>query len=176
MRLPAIFITGLLIISACSTVAGQHLFKCGASFQDKPCDSDIQKKYSSATGSFTREQVNANTDIQCADIGARAVTVIQAYANKETLENLYAKVDSLPMGRQEKAREKELITSVFRKKGSPSEIRGAIEVECMEKNQAAKKVASSYIAEDTYSARNSAAARSAAAVARAAAISSRSSR
>ena len=119
-----------------ASAIGQQLYKCGATFQDRPCDTDVQKKYSSVTGSFTKEQVTANADPQCAAWGTRAVPIIAARSNYETLEALQAKVDDQPIGRQEKIKEKELIAAVFAKKGSAAEVRGAIETECMEKKQA----------------------------------------
>ena len=128
----------LMFIFACLNTSAQQLFKCGATFQDKPCDSEVQKKYSPLTGSFTKEQVTANADTQCAELGSRAVPIIQSRANNETLQSLHAQVDSKPIGRQEKIRDKELITTIFSKKGSTAEIRGAIETDCMEKKWAGR--------------------------------------
>lgn len=128
----------LMFIFAGLNASAQQLFKCGATFQDKPCDSEVQKKYSPLTGSFTKEQVTANADTQCAELGSRSVPIIQSRANNETLQSLHAQVDSKPIGRQEKIRDKELISTVFSKKGSAAEVRGAIETDCMEKKQAGR--------------------------------------
>ncbi|WP_457306504.1 hypothetical protein, partial [Polaromonas sp. P5_E6] len=103
-----------------------------------PCDTEIQKKYSSLTGSFSKEQVNAAADTQCADLGARAMPIIQARAHKETLEGLHAQIDAKTIGRLEKIQQKELVSSVFAKKGNPAEIRGAIEAECMDSKRTSK--------------------------------------
>jgi hypothetical protein len=127
-----------IALIACSAASSQQLFKCGAAFQDKPCDTDIQKKYSSLTGSFSKEQVNPAADTQCADLGVRAMPIIQARANRETLEGLHAQIDGKTIGRLEKIKQKELISSVFAKKGTPVEIRGAVEAECMDGKQAGK--------------------------------------
>lgn len=130
-----VYIAGLFIWPS---VQAQQLYKCGATFQDKPCDTDVQKKYSSVTGSFTKEQVTTGADSQCAELGSSAIPVIQARVANETQENLNAKIDAKPIGRQEKIKEKELITAVFSKKGNATEIRGAIESDCMEKKMASK--------------------------------------
>ncbi len=165
----------ILATAACSAVAGSNLFKCGATFQDKPCDTEVQKKYSSLTGSFSNEQVNATADSQCADRGTRALPFIQARTRQETLESLHAQIDGKPIGRLEKVKEKELATAVFAKKGSPAEIRGAIETECMDSRQAGKARATPIYSES--SSRQSAAdSRAAAAAARAAAEAARASR
>jgi hypothetical protein len=129
------FITFLAALAAItsSTAFCQQLYKCGVTFQDKPCDSEIQKKYSAVTGSFTKEQVSPGADTQCAELGAKAVPIIQSRSGNETLESLHAKVDLRPIGRQEKIKEKELINTVYAKKGSPIDIRRAIEIDCMDK-------------------------------------------
>ena len=176
MRIHYALTAAILATAACSAVAGSNLFKCGATFQDKPCDTEVQKKYSSLTGSFSKEQVNATADSQCADRGTRALPFIQARTRQETLESLHAQIDGKPIGRLEKVKEKELATAVFAKKGSPAEIRGAIETECMDSRQAGKaRVTSTYSGSDP---RQAAAAdsRAAVAAARAAADAARASR
>lgn len=126
----------IFTVAACSSASGgQTLFKCGATFQDKPCDTEVQKKYSPLTGSFSKEQVNVTADAQCADKGIRALPFIQARTRQETLESLHTAIDSKPIARLEKVKEKELATAVFAKKGSPVEIRSAIETECMDSKQ-----------------------------------------
>lgn len=127
-------IAALIVMGvACSGASGgQNLYKCGATFQDKPCDTEVQKKYSSLTGSFSKEQVNATADAQCADRGVRALPFIQARTRQETLESLHAAIDAKPIARLEKIKEKDLASAVFAKKGSPVEIRAAIETECMD--------------------------------------------
>lgn len=176
-----ILYTALVTFTSLSAF-GQQLYKCGATFQDRPCDSEIQKKYSAVTGSFTKEQVNASADNQCAELGARAVPIIQSRGNNETLENMHSKVDLKPIGRQEKIREKELISAVYAKKGSATDIRGAIETDCMDKklltlNRAQTVSPNSMSGSNTSSARAAAdAARGAANAARAAAEAARYSR
>ena len=130
----------VLLAVACSAASAQSLFKCGATFQDKPCDSDVQKKYSSLTGSFSKEQVNAAADTQCADLGSRAIPIIQARANKETAESLHAQIDAKTIGRLEKVKQKELVSAVYAKSGSPAEIRGALETDCMESKQTGRAI------------------------------------
>jgi hypothetical protein len=138
MKTSGSMVLAICIASACSAANSQHLFKCGATFQDKPCDTEIQKKYSPLTGSFSKEQVNAAADTQCADLGVRAMPIIQARTNKETLEGLHSQIDAKPIGRLEKIKQKELVSSVFAKKGTPAETRGAVEAECMDSKQTSK--------------------------------------
>lgn len=175
MRIHSAVTAVVFATAACSAAAGPNLFKCGATFQDKPCDTEVQKKYSPLTGSFSKEQVNATADPQCADRGTRALPFIQARTNQETLESLHARIDGKPVGRLEKVKEKELATSVFAKKGSPAEIRGAIETECMDSRQAGKARVSPVYSESN-SRYTAADARASAAAARAAAEAARASR
>jgi hypothetical protein len=165
----------VLATAACSASAAPNLYKCGATFQDKPCDTEVQKKYSSVTGSFSKEQVNVTADAQCADRGAQALPFIQARTNQQALESVHAQIDGKPIGRLEKVREKELATAVFAKKGGPAEIRGAIETECMDNKQSGKARVSPVYSESN-SRQAAADARAAAAAARAAAAEARALR
>lgn len=166
----------LFMAAACSGASGQNLFKCGATFQDKPCDTEVQKKYSSLTGSFSKEQVNATTDAQCAERGSRALPFIQARTRQETLESLHAAIDAKPVARLEKIKEKELASAVFAKKGGPVEIRAAIETECMDNKQAITKARTSTAYPESQSRLAAADRRAEAAAARAAAAADRASR
>jgi hypothetical protein len=170
-------IAALIFTAAvCSGASGQNLFKCGATFQDKPCDTEVQKKYSSLTGSFSKEQVNAAADAQCADRGVRALPFIQARTRQETLESLHARIDGKPIARLEKIREKELVSAVFAKKGSPVEIRAAIETECMDNKQAGTRARVPPAYPESNSRLAAADRRAEAAAARAAAAADRASR
>jgi len=169
----------MLMVVACSATGGQNLFKCGATFQDKPCDTEVQKKYSSLTGSFSKEQVNVTTDAQCADKGIRALPFIEARTRRETLESLHAGIDAKPIARLEKIKEKDLASAVFAKKGSPVEIRAAIETECMDAKQVSTKTraSSAYpIYPESNASLTAAERRAEAAAARAAAAAERASR
>lgn len=169
MRVHTYLITCVFLTFICWDAAAGGLFKCGAAFQDKPCDSDLQKKFSPVTGTFSNEQVNANADLSCAEIGTRAVPIIQARANNESAESLNSKIDLRPLERREKTREKELVASVFSKKGNSTEVRGAIETECMEAKKVAKRFPPNYTPTETYSSQSAASRRVEAASTRAAA-------
>jgi hypothetical protein len=163
--------------AACSSASGgQNLFKCGATFQDKPCDTEVQKKYSPLTGSFSKEQVNVTADAQCADKGIRALPFIQARTRQETLESLHASIDSKPIARLEKVKEKELASTVFAKKGSPVEIRSAIETECMDSKQFGTRARAPAAYPESNARLTAADRRAEAAAARAAAAADRASR
>lgn len=138
MKITTFFVFATVMIFLSAHLHAQQLYKCGATFQDKPCETEVQKKYSSVTGSFSKEQVTSSADSQCADHGSYAVPIIQARLANETQESLNAKIDAKPIGRQEKIRQKELVVAVFAKKGNATEIRGAIESECMDKKTASK--------------------------------------
>jgi hypothetical protein len=127
--------------SSPAALAQQQLYKCGATFQDKPCDTEVQKKYSSLTGSFTKEQVNANADAKCAALGVASLPIIRARANGETKESLNEKIDSKPIGRLEKGQGKRIYLVRFLKNGSESDIRGSIETDCMDQKGSARAAA-----------------------------------
>lgn len=141
MKLKTYFTAAAIWLYVLVPAQAQQLYKCGATFQDKPCDTEVQKKYSAVTGSFTKEQVTTGADLQCAEIGLSAVPVIQARLANETQDSVNAKIDAKPIGRLEKIKEKELVAAVFNKKGNATEIRGAIENDCMDKKMATKSKA-----------------------------------
>lgn len=138
MRMNKFFVLVTVTLFTWTHSQAQQLYKCGATFQDKPCETEVQKKYSAVTGSFSKEQVTTSADSQCADHGSDVVPIIQARLANETQDSMNAKIDAKPIGRQEKIRQKELVIAVFTKKGNATEIRGAIESECMEKKTASK--------------------------------------
>lgn len=101
MKLKTYFTAAAIWLYVLVPAQAQQLYKCGATFQDKPCDTDVQKKYSAVTGSFTKEQVTTGADSQCAEIGFSAVPVIQARFANETQDSVNAKIDAKPIGRLE---------------------------------------------------------------------------
>ncbi|MES2509413.1 MAG: hypothetical protein V4625_05750 [Pseudomonadota bacterium] len=144
MRLRSSVIAFALTACACFGTAAQNLFKCGATFQDKPCDAEVQKKYSRLTGSFSKEQVTASADNQCADLGLQALPIIQSKMRNEPVQGLHAQVDQKPLTLQQRAQEKDLITAVYSRSGSATDIRGSIESDCMDRKRGNRTAAGAY--------------------------------
>jgi hypothetical protein len=123
----------LLGLSASPAALGQHLFKCGATYQDRPCPADdVQKRFSHTAGSFSVGQVNAGTDKDCADAAAATFPFWQRMSSGEKFETLKAEVDAKPISREDKSRIRDALLALKEYKGSPKEVRSQLETQCME--------------------------------------------
>jgi hypothetical protein len=110
----------------------QRLFKCGGSYQDKPCpNEDLQQRFSSTSGGFTVTQVNPNTDKDCAKVVAEAFPLWQRMANGESAEKLKAEVDAKPISRYDKSWMRDVLISLKQYKGTPTQVRSELETQCM---------------------------------------------
>ena len=125
----------LLAALACTagTSAGAgELFKCGKVFQDRPCESvEVQQRFSSTQGTFAIEQVNGATDKECAKSAADAMGSWSRLAAGEPLESLHAEVQAQNVSREEKSRRRDALTALAGYKGTPREVRGQLEAQCM---------------------------------------------
>jgi len=125
-----------LLLGFALVVAGQaqagELFKCGNSFQDRPCESaDVQQRFSRTQGSFVIQQVNPNTDRDCAKIAADAMVWRDRMAKGESLESLQAEVQARKISRYDKSMLRDVLTAISTYKGSSTEVRSQFETQCM---------------------------------------------
>jgi len=162
----------------------QQVFRCGSTIQDRPCASeDVQKRFSHTSGSFSVDQVNADTNKACADGAAAMMPYWQRLKNGESLESLKAEFDAKPISREEKSQMRDALNILKEHAGTAREVRSQFEAQCMANQRrrgtqsgraAADTSANPSARSDTTAARAAAAAnRAAAAAARAAAASAR---
>ena len=112
--------------------AQQRLFKCGATYQDRPCPAeDLQKRYSHTAGEFSISQVNPDTDKDCANAATQAFPLWQRMNAGEPLEKLKAEVDAQPISRYEKSRLRDALIAIRQYSGPPREVRSQLESQCM---------------------------------------------
>lgn len=115
------------------TACAQHqMFKCGSTYQDRPCaEVDVQKRFAPAAGRFDVDQVNADTDRDC----ARLVSTVMPYWTRlkqgETLEALRAEFDAKPVARSEKSAMRDLLIVMRDERGTPTQARSHFESQCM---------------------------------------------
>jgi hypothetical protein len=125
------------IVLACAmaspgTSGAQHLFKCGNVFQDRPCPTEeVQQRYSGTSGKFSVEQVNADTDKDCANFGQQSMPLWQRMHDGEPLEKLKAEIDARPISRYEKSQMRDVLLTLREFKGKPTEVRSELERQCM---------------------------------------------
>ncbi len=123
-------------------LAGGTMFRCGSSYQDRPCDAgqpakvinssgvarDQAPSVSSAPSSPTAAVAPApiavvKVDAECAALGNRAKQVVWAKESGRTAEvQLAAAITDA---------DRRLIADVFNRRGSSLEVRQAVESDCM---------------------------------------------
>ncbi|MBC7699853.1 hypothetical protein [Aquabacterium sp.] len=132
-----------LASSLCSPVfAGGTMFRCGSSYQDRPCDAGQPAKVINSSGvardqapgvsSPTPNSTAATTaapvatlkvDAECAALGNRAKQVVWAKESGKTAEVQLAAANSDD--------DRRLIADVFNRRGSSLEVRQGVEADCM---------------------------------------------
>ena len=109
----------------------QTLYRCGKSFQDRPCDSSVQGKVISIGNSATPatpQPAKTMSDIGCVQRGERAKKIMWARevgkSKNEQLETSTSQDD------------RDLVEDVYRMRGSSTEVSAAIEARCDERLKA----------------------------------------
>jgi hypothetical protein len=111
---------------------GQKLYKCGATFQDRPCSTeDVQKRFSHTSGGFSISQVNADTDKDCARAAADALPYWQRMNAGESFERVKAEIDAKAISRYEKSQMRDALIAIKQYKGTAKEVRSQLESQCM---------------------------------------------
>jgi hypothetical protein len=116
---------------------GQQLYKCGATYQDRPCSSeDVQKRFSHTSGNFSINQVNPDTDKDCAVSAAETLPYWERMNAGHSLDQLKAEIDAKPISRFEKSRVRDGLIALRNYRGTPKEVRSQLESECMNQKRA----------------------------------------
>jgi hypothetical protein len=112
------------------TAAGQQLYKCDGTYQDRPCaDLDVQKRY--AHGRFDVDQANPDTDRDCARVVSDLMPFWKRLHSGESLESLRAQIDAKPISRKEKSEMRDLLVSLRELDGTAPGARSQLETQCM---------------------------------------------
>jgi hypothetical protein len=121
-----------VLASAAGASAAGEMFKCGKVFQDRPCEStEVQQRFSRVQGTFTIEQVNPNTDQDCARMAAEAITWWRRMAAGEPLEKLQAELQDKKISRYDKSVLRDALTIVKNTGGNERDVRSQFETQCM---------------------------------------------
>ena len=120
----------LVFAAVAGTAAGQHLYKCAGTYQDRPCaDLDVQKRY--AHGRFDVDQANPDTDRDCARVVSDLMPFWKRLHSGESLETLRAQIDAKPISRKEKSEMRDLLVSLRELDGTAPRARSQLEAQCM---------------------------------------------
>jgi hypothetical protein len=109
----------------------QKMYRCGNSYQDQPCAGVQQGKVVGNVGTPTAAASTQAKDAQCSRRGAEALKIVWMRDNGASMERQISDLDSNSAfaGRREEGRQ--LIESVYSRRGSAPDVRAAIEAECI---------------------------------------------
>jgi len=129
------WVAGLLGALCLPAFAGGTMFRCGSSYQDRPCDAGQPSK---VVGSAGARQQNAPAapaavDGECAERGNRAKQIVWAKESGKTAEVQLASARS--------EGERHLIAEVYGQRGSSLDVQNAIQAECMAQKERAAQAA-----------------------------------
>jgi hypothetical protein len=128
-----LILLALFAIAAIASVpaGSQTLYRCGSNYQDRPCEGKDQKEIKITNTSNADAGAKNGVDNQCTARGAAAQKIVWSREGGATMDKMLADAKS--------PEQKKLVTDVYEKRGTSSEIRAAIEAECVaEKEKAAK--------------------------------------
>ncbi len=126
---------GFICVLLCASVHAQQTYRCGKVFQDQPCDGNTQinSPAPSARGG-AQNAATQTSDPACARRGEEAQKVVWAKEAGRTEEMQLAATTS--------SEQKRLISDVYRRRGTSTEMRAAIEGDCnAERDRAAQAAA-----------------------------------
>lgn len=124
----------LFVLAGCFFPAhAQKMYRCGNTYQDRPCAGEQQGKVIGSTGAKRPTAVATAVDGHCAQTGAKAQKIMWA---KEA-----GRTEEMQLAAAAGAEERKLIAEVYRKRGSSVEVRAAIEADCVAARQRAAQAA-----------------------------------
>ncbi len=118
----------------CASVSAQQMFRCGSTYQDRPCegkDSKVVVGISNNTAQAVGTKTSA--DVQCARLGVDAQKIKWAREGGRTEE--------IALAAARTASEKQLIEDVYARSGTSSEVRSGVEADCMAEKERERNAA-----------------------------------
>jgi hypothetical protein len=114
---------GLLcvLLTGMAPLAAQTLYRCGNTYQDKPCSNGQQGKV--VTILKGAEAKDGLLDVNCSQKGQDAQKIMWARESGMTEKEMLDKAKT--------ASERELVMSVYRQRGSSAQIRQSVEAACI---------------------------------------------
>lgn len=123
-----IILAAVLLI--CAQAQAQRMYRCGNQYQDTPCGGG-QKGQTVNTSGSGKSPGQSSSDPECARRGAAAQQLMITREAGVTREKQLASIDTKNLSLGQNLAEKNLVASVYSKRGSTPEVRAAIEAECV---------------------------------------------
>jgi hypothetical protein len=124
-------VAGAALVLVCVSAKAQTLYRCGATYQDRPCDTTANQKVlgapsaarpQSSGGVDTDSAASGATDRRCRERGIQAEKIMWAREGGATLAQQLAD-PSHPVNSA-------LASDVYQRRGSAAEVRRAVEKDC----------------------------------------------
>jgi hypothetical protein len=120
-----------LLLGLCGPAQAQHLYKCGAAYQDRPCDAEVQQRLSASTGEAVGESYNPRSSAACARQGASAKAIAEKHRAGVSLESALAAMQERGVEPGQVAARQDFVRSVYQHEGTPPAVARQIEDECV---------------------------------------------
>jgi len=130
---PGVVLAALILLAGMAATAhAQKMYRCGNTYQDRPCAGEQSGKVIGSTGT-PRPAATPAADPYCAQRGEKAQRIMWAKESGRTEE--------MQLSAATHPEERKLIGEVYRKRGSSAEVRAAIEADCMDERKRAAQAA-----------------------------------
>lgn len=116
-----LFLVSLILGAAPISTHAQSLYRCGNTYQDKPCEKGDQKVVGVNRAVATNEK--SVLDISCTRLGEQAKKIIWMREGGALKEKLLSEASG--------EEQRKLIVDVYSVRGNSADVRSAIENECM---------------------------------------------
>jgi hypothetical protein len=126
----AVVLLAIASMAVPMSAMSQKMYRCGNNYQDTPCQTGGPMSTISA-GSAPRAAQAQSVDAECADRGQDSLKISWAREAGATSERQMAEIDGKRLSPARAGQQKQLIASVYQKRGSAPSIRSQIEAECV---------------------------------------------
>jgi hypothetical protein len=135
MKLSAFFWASVVVTACASGASAQRMFRCGSSYQDRPCESGVPDKVFRSGGAeaASANALKAVADPDCIKRGADAQQIMWARESGKTAE------DQSRLAQNDQQRR--LIAEVYAVRGSAPQVRDAIQAKCQQDREQAAQAA-----------------------------------
>ncbi len=112
--------------------AAQSMYRCGSTYQDRPCEGKQAGKLIGGSSSSTPTSATAS-DVECTKRGSDSLKIVWKREAGAMQDQQLANASS--------ASEQKLINDVYARRGTSSDIRAAIEADCIAAKEKAARMA-----------------------------------
>jgi hypothetical protein len=124
------WVVAFVFAAAAGTAMGQHMYRCGAAYQDHPCaDADAQKRF--ARGRFEADRAHPDTDRECARAVSELLPLWKRLHAGEPLARLQKQVEPRPFTGKGKGDLRSLFVALRETDTTGSQARAELETQCM---------------------------------------------